>query len=730
MQRISENNVSLNIANNNQIIYLKKSPELPSHIVLDKLPDNIYQNWLHPTTGEWLAGFMTDKVIYKAKNWKYAEMAYKLNGQYRVHLTAVDTVCSFGANGEKVCKLVERHDSILFMAKNNSYVFKLNNYDDIALVNTIHEVVYQPTAQLPEPKTGTAVLQVQYLGNPQDVAGKTIKAATNNIWFMNQMSYSANFNEKGYAMLEVPMAQAQPVYATLKNYGRIFLSPGDTLYAAFDGAWAAKLENVIWMGKNAQINYDLCRYDNKYWGMAEFTNESRNLLNRPIDEYKQARANISDKIRNRDKEYFHANSCSPGFIELTEIGNQVNEWEDFMRYRWMPERFRTGRVEFPIEYFDFLKEIDYHNKKYWYSENMSWFLSEVNNWLSSVNQNEQTNVPVVEVVENMLSKNELPDSTKNALQVVLNHQKTKLGDKLISEIYQEFIISSRSKIDSIYIAMENKEDFDIIDIFRKNQTTYNTEEFEIIENWLNASKSIVSKDIQILVNKNLNSYIAEQRKQKSLNNIELISASEKTKELFKIMMLLKEFSRTLESMNEKEIREGFAGLQNLDIPPAVLQIVNQQYAETLEIIAQPMSGDVNLETVAPGSADEFMAKLAQKHEGKVVYIDVWAPWCGPCRSEFQYAPQLKKRFEGKDVVFVYICGSGEKDAWENCIKQYKVNGDHYYVEGNTYSELQRKYSISGIPHFMIMDKQGIIVDFKSSRPSNLEETTQKLNSYL
>lgn len=731
LRKLSENNIALTIEGNKQTIYLKKTSELPTYVVIDKLPDDVYQNWLHPVTGEWLAGFMDSKVIYKAKNWQYDEIEYNPSGEYCVHLKGADAVCSKGKNGEELCKLVERYDSILFTLKNDSYTFKLDDYDDIALVNSFQDVDYQPTAQLPEPKTGTAVLHVQYLGNAQDVAGNTIKASTNNIWFMDQLSYSATFNDKGYAMLEVPMAQAQPVYATLKNYGRVFLSPGDTLYAAFDGSWAARLENVIWMGKNAQINYDLCLYDTKFWGMAEFTNESENLLKRPINEYKQARANLTDKIRNRDKGYFKENSCSPGFIELTEIGNQVEEWEDFMRYRWMPERFRSRTTQFPSEYFDFLKEIDYNNKKYWYSENMAWFLSEVNSWLSSANQSEPISISVNDVIEDMLSSNiEMPDSTKEAMQVVLDHQKTKLGDKLISDIIQELYKSFSNEIDSVAASMKNTDDSFLINFLRKNQTTYNAEEFETIENWMNTSSNIFTKDVQNLVNDNINTYFAEVRSQKSIENLKLINASEETKELFKIMMSLKEFNNTLDNMNEKSIRESYAGLQKLEIPSSVLEIVNQKYKETLEIIAQPMPGDVNLETVAPGSADEFMAKLAQKHKGKVVYIDVWAPWCGPCRSEFQYAPALKKQFEGKDVVFVYICGSGEKDAWENCIKQFKVNGDHYYIEGKTYNELQKKYSISGIPHFMIMDKQGKIVENKSSRPSNLNETTNKLNSYL
>lgn len=718
LQKHSKNNIAFTLAGNKQIYNLKRTPGLPSYLVLDTLPDDIYQNWLHPITGEWLAGFMKDKVIYKAKDWGYGKIVYRFNSGYHVSLTGADTVCFINDKGEKLCKLVERYDSISITLEKERYLFNMNKYNGIALVNTFQEVKYQPTAQLPEPGTGTAVLCVQYSGNPKDMAGQPVKVYTNNTWFMGQLSYATTFDDKGYARLEVPMAQAQPVFATVKNYGRIFLSPGDTLYATFDGVWANRLERVIWMGKYAQINYDLCKFDIDYWGMAEFTRESNTLLNKPIDKYKEARAMLTQKIATRDKKYFEKNICSPGFIELTEISNQVQEWDDYMRYRWLPERFRRSTAQFPPEYFDFLKEIDYSNRKYWYSENMAWFLSEVKNWLSTANQTEFTVDDIIEAA--LKSDIVIPDSTKKAMQEYLNQGKIRLGDKSISAIAKELNNSFKAEIDSVFKSLENKKDFDIVDFYRKKQTTYNPEEFEIIANWMKSSKDI---DIQ-------NIYVAEHRKQKSFNNFELINASEDTKKMLTIMMSLNEFNSTLEDLNEKDIRDGYARLQKLDIHPSVLEIVHQQYEESLAIIAQPMPGDVNLETVASGSADEFMAKLAQKHAGKVVYIDFWAPWCGPCRGEFPYAPQLKKNFEGKDVVFVYICGSGEKNAWENCIKQYKVNGDHYYVEAKTYDGLQKKYSINAIPRFMIMDKQGKIVDFASSRPSNLEETSRRLNSYL
>ena len=64
-----------------------------------------------------------------------------------------------------------------------------------------------------------------------------------------------------------------------------------------------------------------------------------------------------------------------------------------------------------------------------------------------------------------------------------------------------------------------------------------------------------------------------------------------------------------------------------------------------------------LNTNQPTNADgeKLLAEIVNKHKGKVLYIDFWAPWCSPCRKEMSYAGDLKKKFDGKDVIFVYMC---------------------------------------------------------------------------
>src|SRR3546814_6776066 len=49
---------------------------------------------------------------------------------------------------------------------------------------------------------------------------------------------------------------------------------------------------------------------------------------------------------------------------------------------------------------------------------------------------------------------------------------------------------------------------------------------------------------------------------------------------------------------------------------------------------------------------EHIKDFVKQFEGKVVYLDIWGTWCGPCKEEMRHLPFIKEQLWGKDVVFL------------------------------------------------------------------------------
>lgn len=118
----------------------------------------------------------------------------------------------------------------------------------------------------------------------------------------------------------------------------------------------------------------------------------------------------------------------------------------------------------------------------------------------------------------------------------------------------------------------------------------------------------------------------------------------------------------------------------------------------------------------PDSTGKMIALTDFK--GKIIVIDVWATWCGPCRGELPHLKKLEEEMKRKDVVFVGISVDEQKNykKWKKFIADEQLPGIQLFAGG--WSKITKDYKITGIPRFMVFDREGKVLEAMAPRPSN------------
>lgn len=167
------------------------------------------------------------------------------------------------------------------------------------------------------------------------------------------------------------------------------------------------------------------------------------------------------------------------------------------------------------------------------------------------------------------------------------------------------------------------------------------------------------------------------------------------------------------------------------------QEIDQKVNSLRQMLAQNES---NTDIVVLKDYDKIQSvyDVIAKYKGKVVYLDVWGTWCGPCKEELKFMPQLKSAFTNKDVIFLYLdMDEEDRDAiWKEFIKVNGLTGVHFRKNRQTIAPLWKELLADAqdkaeyYPQYFIFDKEGKVAVSKALRPSDKEALYQQINSVL
>jgi len=138
----------------------------------------------------------------------------------------------------------------------------------------------------------------------------------------------------------------------------------------------------------------------------------------------------------------------------------------------------------------------------------------------------------------------------------------------------------------------------------------------------------------------------------------------------------------------------------------------------------PNDGDMSIDFSYPNEQDELVS--LSSFRGRIVYVDVWATWCGPCIAEIPSLDRLQKDYADKNIVFLSVSVDTDKEAWTKMLTDDELGGVHLWANG--WSQITRSYAIFGIPRFILIDETGNLISADAPRPSSGEIRTLIDNS--
>ncbi len=145
----------------------------------------------------------------------------------------------------------------------------------------------------------------------------------------------------------------------------------------------------------------------------------------------------------------------------------------------------------------------------------------------------------------------------------------------------------------------------------------------------------------------------------------------------------------------------------------------EKYELKQQLVEQPLHADM-LATILEDTAGNALTfgDVMQQLKGKVIYLDMWSLGCGPCRMAMPYSKTMKQKLNDYPVEIVYLTSDrASENLWHEVFDVSQTTHNHYRLVNGFDSKINQLFEIFWVPNYMIIDKEGKLVDYKADRPT-------------
>ena len=128
----------------------------------------------------------------------------------------------------------------------------------------------------------------------------------------------------------------------------------------------------------------------------------------------------------------------------------------------------------------------------------------------------------------------------------------------------------------------------------------------------------------------------------------------------------------------------------------------------------------NLHLLTFDKKQTTIEEVLKKKKGKILFVDFWASWCRPCIEEMKYSKNHIQNYKDKNLEILFLSLDDDYQAWNKVSERLDINNveNSFKILDLENSKFMNEHKIKSIPRYMIIDKNGVIINSKALRPSD------------